>query len=88
MFVGKQIFIGSWGRYFVDKLCDVTRECNSYLIYSQTTEGVIFLIYFIMLQNRVIFLVHTSISGKGNHLTGFRERWTEKTMMAIKKKCL
>ena len=25
-FVGKQIFAGSWGHYFVGKLCDVTRE--------------------------------------------------------------
>ena len=44
MFVGKQIFVGSWGRYFVGKLCDVTRENNSYLIYLHATERVIFLI--------------------------------------------
>ena len=38
MFAGKQIFADSWGRYFVGKLGDVTRENNSYLIYLQTTE--------------------------------------------------
>ena len=60
MFAGKQIFADSWGRYFVGKLGDVTRENDSYLIYLQTTEKVIFLI-FIMLQNRVIFPVNTSM---------------------------
>ena len=34
--MGKQFFIGSWGRYFVDELFDVTREDNPYLIYLQT----------------------------------------------------
>ena len=60
MFAGKQIFADSWGRYFVGKLGDVTRENDSYLIYLQTTEKFIFLI-FIMLQNRVIFPVNTSM---------------------------
>ena len=43
---GKQTFAGSWGRYFVGKLCDVTRVDNSYMIYLQTTERVIFLIVY------------------------------------------
>ena len=39
MFVGKQFFVGSWGRYFVGKLLYVTREDNTYLIYLQTSES-------------------------------------------------
>ena len=68
-----KFFGGSWGRYFVGKLCDVTREDNSYLIYLQTSERVIFVIFFIMLQNRDIFLVKTPICPViENHLTGFQ----------------
>ena len=45
-FVGKQIFAGSWGCYFVCKLCYITMEDNSYLIYLKTTERVIFLTFY------------------------------------------
>ena len=43
---GQQNFVGSQGRYFVGQLCDVTREDNPYLIYLQTSERVIFLIFY------------------------------------------
>lgn len=33
MFVSKQIFAGSWRRYFIGKLSDVTKEGNSYLVF-------------------------------------------------------
>ena len=46
MFASKQVFADSWGRYFVGKLGDVTRENDSYLIYLQTTERFIFLIFY------------------------------------------
>ena len=44
-------------------------------------------LYIIMLQNRLIFLVNTSmrpvIAGKWTHLSGFRARWTKEIMIAI-----
>ena len=43
MFVGKQIFAGSWGRYFVGNLYDVTREDNSYTrTCLQITKGLLY----------------------------------------------
>ena len=90
MFVGKQIFAGSWGRYFVGKLCDVTLKMTlTWFIYKVRKD---LLWCFIMLQNRVYFPINTSmrpvIAGKWNHLRGFRARWIVKTMITIEKNTL
>ena len=98
MFVGKQIFAGSWGRYFLGMQKNATREDKLYMcpwfVYRLRIE--LSFLYFIRkdnsiwfgfkLQNRVIFLVDTSLHPvivvKWHHR--FQARLTAKTMIAIK----
>ena len=89
-FVGKQIFAGSWGHYFVGKLCDVTREdISNFICFSKYGKSYL---SHILLGKITLFCSDGSlcktmrpvIAGKWNHQRGYRTRWTVKSMIEIK----
>ena len=92
-FVGKQIFAGSWGHYFVGKLYDVTREdISNFICFSKYGKSYL---SHILLGKITLFdsdgslckhfdtSMRPVIAGKWNHQRGFRTRWTVKSMIAI-----
>ena len=88
MFVGKQIFVCSWRRYYVGNLCDVTRKDNSYLIYLQTTERVFFLIFYDATKLGYLSCKHFDASSNCREVKpakGLSTRWTKNSDRNLKK---